>query len=148
MSVLPIAAAVSALALGGVYLALAVRLPLGTVEQPGPGFFPLVISLVILATGLGSAAEVIRRRRPHAPVPRLARRRVAAAAAALFGFCLALPIAGYVASVFVLLLVILRLFGLDRWLAAGGLALVLTAASWYGFGTVLGVPLPGGPWGP
>jgi hypothetical protein len=67
---------------------------------------------------------------------------------ALIGFCLALPLAGYPVSMFALLLVTLRLFGLSRWTVAAAASLALTAASWYVFAAVLGVPLPAGRWQP
>ena len=141
-------AAGAALLLSGLYLVLSLRLPLGTVEEPGPAFFPLLTGLLLLAGGLGLAGEV--RRGHHQPRAGEASspRRAGAVAAVLTGFCVALPLVGYAASIFGLLLVTLRLFGLSRWTAAAAAALALTAASWYVFAAVLGVPLPAGRWRP
>jgi putative tricarboxylic transport membrane protein len=141
-------AAGAALLLSGLYLVLSLRLPLGTVEEPGPAFFPLLTGLLLLAGGLGLAGEVRRGRQKPASVEPRAARRVGVTVMALIGFCLALPLAGYPASMFGLLLVTLRLFGLSRWTAAAAASLALTAASWYVFAAVLGVPLPAGRWRP
>jgi putative tricarboxylic transport membrane protein len=141
-------AAGAALLLSGLYLVLSLRLPLGTVEEPGPAFFPLLTGLLLLAGGLGLAGEVRRGRQKPASVEPRAARRVGVTVMALIGFCLVLPLAGYPASMFGLLLVTLRLFGLSRWTVAAAASLALTAASWYVFAAVLGVPLPAGRWQP
>lgn len=140
--------AAAALLLSGLYLVLSLRLPLGTVEEPGPAFFPLLTGLLMLAGGLGLAGEVGRGRHQPGAGETSSTRRAGAVAAALTGFCLALPLVGYPASVFGLLLVTLRLFGLSRWTVAAAASLALTAASWYLFAAVLGVPLPAGRWQP
>lgn len=140
--------AAAALLLSGLYLVLSLRLPLGRVEEPGPAFFPLLTGLLVLAGGLGLVGEALRGQQKPASVEPRAARRVGVAVIALIGFCLALPFAGYPASMFGLLLVTLRLFGLSRWTVAAAASLILTAVSWWVFASVLAVPLPVGRWQP
>ena len=123
-------------------------MPLGTVEQPGPALFPLVVGLGLAAAGLGYAVEAVRGTAPAAPVARAARARVLAVAGALAASCLALPVLGFVVAVTPPLAVVLALFGLRRPGAAAALALALAAAGWAVFAVALGVPLPRGRWAP
>jgi putative tricarboxylic transport membrane protein len=148
VTVIAVVVALATLALGAGYLALGTRLPLGSLEQPGAAFFPLVTGMLILTAGLAVAAELLRPGAARPALPGVALRRVGATTAALVGFALALPLAGYLPSIFGLLVVVLRVFGLERWSVTLGLALALTAVSWYGFASLLGVPLPRGPWAP
>jgi len=144
----PVLLAAAIVLLAVAYLGLALRMPLGTVEQPGPALFPLVVGLGLAAAGLGYAVEAVRGTAPAAPVARAARARVLAVAGALAASCLALPVLGFVVAVTPPLAVVLALFGLRRPGAAAALALALAAAGWAVFAVALGVPLPRGRWAP
>lgn len=147
MSRLPRAVALAFLAGSALYLVQAARLPLGSVEQPGAGLFPLLVGAFLLAA---SAAHLLQdlRRSPGTPLLPSAEtgRRVMGVVAALGAFCLLLPWLGYGVTALGLLLAILRLFGLARWGMTAAVALVATVASYYLFAVVLGVPLPAGVW--
>lgn len=147
MSRLPRAVAPVFLAGSALYLVQAARLPLGSVEQPGAGLFPLLVGAFLLAA---SAAHLLQdlRRSPGTPLLPSAEtgRRVMGVVAALGAFCLLLPWLGYGVTALGLLLAILRLFGLARWGMTAAVALVATVASYYLFAVVLGVPLPAGVW--
>lgn len=147
MSRLPRAVALAFLAGSALYLVQATRLPLGSVEQPGAGLFPLLVGAFLLAA---SAAHLLQdlRRDPRTPLlpPAETGRRVMGVVAALGAFCLLLPWLGYGVTALGLLLAILRLFGLARWGMTAAAALVATVASYYLFAVVLGVPLPAGVW--
>lgn len=147
MSRLPRAVALAFLAGSALYLVQATRLPLGSVEQPGAGLFPLLVGAFLLAA---SAAHLLQdlRRSPGTPLLPSAEtgRRVMGVVAALGAFCLLLPWLGYGVTALGLLLAILRLFGLARWGMTAAVALVATVASYYLFAVVLGVPLPAGVW--
>lgn len=134
-------------AASGAYLLNGLALPIGTTARPGAGFFPLAIGAFGAVMALVWTVVAFRR----VPVTAAgepgisgdARGRVVATAAALIGFCVLLPWAGYpiAALVFVTLLL--------RWLGAGWRAAVATgvasaAVSYYLFGVVLDVPLPRG----
>lgn len=130
------------------YLVHAVRLPLGSAEQPGPGMFPVLVGTVLLACSTAFLIQGAGRRAVSAGVPPgEAQRRVAGVTGAMVAFCLALPRDGYGLAVLGLLIVLLRLLGARRWTVIVVVALLATAGSYYLFAVMLGVPLPAGPWG-
>lgn len=146
---LPLATALAFLAFSALYLVQAVRLPLGSLEQPGPGLFPILVGAFLVVSGVAFLLQCLRQIPGTFTLPPgEAGRRVTGIAAILAAFCLFLPWFGYSVTAFGLLLAILRLFGLTRWTVAAGVASVATAVSYYLFVAVLGVPLPAGFWSP
>jgi hypothetical protein len=145
----------------GVYLASAWGLPRGTIERPGPGFYPVAVGLFGAAAALTWVVSTLRRPVGAPPVaaaglpapaaaqatPALdhpaARKRVIVTGALLVGFCLALPWIGYPPAAFAFVLLALRGMGAG-WLPALSIGLITAGASYYVFGILLGVPLPGG----
>ena len=141
------AAALLALAASGAYLALALGFPLGTAASPGAGLFPVAVGayLVLVAAALALAAfrhECAVAVTPGAPLSVGARRRVAVTIAALAGFCLALPWAGYPVVAFAFVTALLRRLGGGGWAGAAAAGLLVAGASYYLFAVLLGVPLP------
>jgi hypothetical protein len=122
------------------------KLPLGTLRQPGPSFFPLLLALLLLIFGVvitatGGSAERFRALRwqelPHA---------FGILAACIFS-ALALERLGYRFTVFLVLFCLLKVVEKNSWLLTATFALVLSFGSFYLFYTLLRVPLPIGPWG-
>jgi len=147
MSRFPRAVALAFLAGSALYLVQATRLPLGSVEQPGAGLFPILVGAFLLAVSAAHLLQDLRRSSGTQPLPPAGTgRRVMGVVAALGAFCLLLPWLGYAVAALGLLLAILRLFGLARWGMSAAVALVATVASYYLFAVVLGVPLPAGVW--
>ncbi|HET7875833.1 MAG TPA: tripartite tricarboxylate transporter TctB family protein [Methylomirabilota bacterium] len=143
-----LAAAGCFLAASAFYLFQTAQLPQGSLEQPGPGLFPMLVGVLLLASSVAFGLQELR---PSAgllarPSPETGR-RVAGIVAALAAFCFLLPWLGYGVTALGLLLTLLRLFGLKRWGAVAAAALVATLASYYLFAVILGVPLPAGRWG-
>jgi putative tricarboxylic transport membrane protein len=130
----------------GAYLAGALEFPVGSVARPGPGFFPVGVGVFLC---LAAAALALAVGRP----PRLAptdltpggRVRVATTVLGLIGFCLLLPWAGYPASAFAFVALLLRRLGDAGWPGALVTAASSALVSYYAFGVLLGVPLPRGP---
>ncbi len=121
-------------------------LPMGTYHKPGPGYMPMVLSVILLAM----AALVILTGGSSPPVGSISWTEWRHAIAILGGVsfaALALERLGYRLSV--ALLVAFLLWVIERkgvvvtLLMAAGLAL----GTYYVFGTLLLVPLPLGPWG-
>lgn len=142
-------AALSMLVLSGAYLALALPLPRGVAARPGPGFFPLLVGVVLCVAALAFVVETFRRS-PRTPAPWAAqalpadaRWRVGATSAALVGFCLLLPWLGYPLVTFAFVTLLLRSLG-AAWTTAVISGLASAAASYYLFGVLLSVPLPRG----
>jgi putative tricarboxylic transport membrane protein len=134
------------LAVSGVYLAVSLGLPLGSVAKPGPGFFPVGVGVFLcLAAGaltamLGRGPRLIR----GPGVAADARTRVAATVLGLVGFCLLLPWVGYPVCAFLFVTLLLRRLGDFGWAVVVLTATVAAIATSYVFGVLLGVPLPRG----
>jgi hypothetical protein len=138
---------------GAITAALSLQYPLGTLRAPGSGFFPLALGVLLM--GLAAAHAVrVRREQPKPAVapeakprwPDEATRRVL-----LFMGVVALATAllqplGYVATGFLLMLGLLRVFGV-RWDAAALIAALSAVASYFLFVQWLGIPMPAGPLG-
>lgn len=146
---LPVATALAFLAGSILFLSQAARLPLGTAEQPGPGLFPVLVGAFLLAVGVAFLLQCLREGRAAVLLPAAgACRRVGVIGVALSIFCLLLPWVGYAVTALGLVIVLLRVFGMARWTLTAAVALVATAASYYLFAVILGVPLPAGVWSP
>ena len=138
--------AVAVLVAGLVYLVNAWSLPLGTAARPGAGFYPLAVGVFGAAAILAWLASALRGSPSAAGVGAIAvdaRGRVLATAGLLVGFCVALPWAGYPAAAFLFTGLLLRGLGAG-WTTALTIGAASALVSYYGFGTLLGVPLPRG----
>jgi putative tricarboxylic transport membrane protein len=139
-------------AVGGALIAVALfvtletrRLPVGSVHDPGPGYFPLVLSglvalfgtLLIVSGGDGPALASAGWSRWRQPVAVFATCVVAA---------LALERLGYRLTMTAALLFLLAVVERKGLLVSAVLAVGLAFGSFYLFSTVLRVPLPLGPW--
>jgi hypothetical protein len=127
-----------------VYLLADRRYPLDTLSTPGPGLFPLLAGLALLALA-GWQFAIPDRRPDHAPAavrePSSARAPLAMAGVLVI-YAALLPVVGFMPGSFALVVVSARLMGLRRWWAAATLALGVVLASRVVFVTWLGVPLP------
>jgi putative tricarboxylic transport membrane protein len=138
--------AVAMLAAGLVYLGSAWALPLGTAARPGAGFYPVAVGIFGAASILAWLVITLRGARAAGPaglIPVDARGRVITTAGLLAGFCLVLPWTGYPLAAFLFTGFLLRGLG-SGWAAALVIGAASALASYYGFGTMLGVPLPRG----
>ena len=142
---------VFALLLGsGVYLAQALRLPLGTTARPGPGFYPLavgafacVVALVVVALAFRPSGRAVPAEAAEAePAARL---DVALSVIALAGFCLLLPWLGYPLAALLFVSLQLRQLGAS-WRGALLTGALSAEGSYYLFAILLGVTLPRGFW--
>jgi hypothetical protein len=142
-------------ALGGAaLLALAVfagvsgwHLPFGTLRQPGAGFFPFaltvllaVFALAILVRGAIRAAPDLRAewRDPRA------RRRLAVMAASLLGYVAVVDAVGFVLATFMLVVAMARPVGGRSWPLSLAFAAGTAACAWLLFVRLLRVNLPVG----
>jgi putative tricarboxylic transport membrane protein len=137
----------AALALLGVLVIVESRsLPFGTLRNPGPGFMPVALALVLLAFGVAIAALGAAAPRVSAIGWSEARHAVvilAVCAATTF----ALERLGYRLSMLLALFVLLRLVEGKSLLASAVFAAGMAFGSYFLFDTLLRVPLPRGPLG-
>jgi putative tricarboxylic transport membrane protein len=134
-----------ALALGAAAIFESAKLPLGTVRNPGQGFFPWWISIVIVLLALVLLTQALTPRpsaNQHAP-GRIA--RVTALLLALAAYTFLLDFLGYLFCTFFLVLFMLRAIDLHRWPVALSMALLTALGSYVVFAIWLSVPLPRGP---
>jgi hypothetical protein len=120
--------------------------PVGTLQEPGPGYLPLVLAVFLGALGLLTAVFGFR----SAPLAAMrwpeAKRAVLiliACAAATF----ALERIGYRLTVIALLIFFLGLIERKGPVRVAAVALGFAFASFYVIGDLLHVPLPRSPWG-
>jgi putative tricarboxylic transport membrane protein len=140
-----VAVAALALALGGAAIFESAKLPLGTVRNPGQGFFPWWTSVVIVLLALSLLIQALTSRRsinPEAP-GRIA--KVTALLLVLAMYTFLLDLLGYLICTFLLVLFMLRATNPQRWPVALIMALITAFGSYGVFAIWLSVPLPRGP---
>ena len=134
---------------GILYCVGGLLLPLGTIDTPKGGLFPLMVGVFIVAISISllfrSFKGVQESQEQIETFPKGAdRNRVLAVFISLLIFTLCLKPLGYLISAIGLMAVIVRLFGLRGW-AKIALAAALTGfLSYYLFAVILEVPLPRG----
>jgi hypothetical protein len=131
-------------AAGALFAWQASLLDLGSVELPGPGFFPLVLGAVLVVCAAVIGFDCWRSRRGDAV--ELGHRDVLIAIAALLAVpVLFEPLGAYITlGLFgTVMLVLIARVRLIAAVAAAGLGM---AACWYFFQELLGLQLPVGPW--
>jgi len=134
---------------GILYFISSLLLPMGTIEAPKGGLFPLIVAVFIMAISISLLFRSLKGGAEGGdqiePFPKGAdRNRVLAGFVSLLIFALCLKDLGYLISAIGLMAVIMRLFGLRGW-AKIALAAALTGfLSYYLFAVILEVPLPRG----
>lgn len=124
------------------------RYPRGTAGQPGPGLFPVLVSVLLLVSSVGLTVEAVRDS-PRPAVgrpPAAARWRLVATLTAAVGYVMLLPILGHRVAGALAVLAILRVMRMQSWVVSAVLAVSLAVGSHYLFVVLLGVPLPPGVW--
>jgi hypothetical protein len=120
--------------------------PLGTLQEPGPGYTPLLIVVFLGVTGLliavkGASAQPLNEVRwPEA-------KRAALILVACAFATSALEHLGYRLTIAALLVFFLGVMERKKPLIVAVVAIGFALLSYYLIGTLLRVPLPPGPWG-
>lgn len=143
------------LAVGLVYEIMALNMPQGSLSYPGPGLFPIIIGIFLIATALGCLLQEIlfRKRGADLSASPLTNQDSAAPGgrnvkktfqlmALMIGYTLTLKPLGFLISICAFLVVAIRIFGYHRWLPALTMAAVIAGISYVSFVLWLKVPLP------
>ena len=140
------------LAVGLGYEFMALKMPRGSMAQPGPGFFPIVVGVFWIATALGCLLQDIRNRKtddPHqdAPAPGEAASvsrfgKTFQLTALMTAYILALTPFGFPVAICIFLAVSTRIFGSRNWGVALVIAAIITTLTYLTFIVWLKVPLP------
>ena len=131
------------------YETMALWMPQGSLKFPGPGYYPKLVGMFLIATALGCLIQAAVARRSARPVkpqakapPRPMVGKTVALLGLLLGYAFLLTPLGFPISICVFLLAAIRVFGYRRWTIVVLLALGLTVVSYVTFITWLKVPLP------
>jgi putative tricarboxylic transport membrane protein len=128
----------------GAYFALqGFGMKLGTISNPGTGFMPFLIGLVLIAFCILSAIPLVislRSESERLPIGRL--RDPAIVVVAMVAYALTLERAGFIVSTVILILLLARFVGRTTFVRAALLAVLATLFCHVVFGAWLGVRLP------
>jgi putative tricarboxylic transport membrane protein len=143
------------LAVGLVYGIMALNMPRGGLSYPGPGLFPLIVGLFLVATALGCLLQEVLPRKggggqPASPLPdrdsaappRRNVQKTFQLMALMIGYTLMLKTLGFPVCICAFLVVAIRIFGYRRWVPALAMAAVIAGISYVTFVLWLKVPLP------
>ena len=120
-------------------------LKLGTLNRPGPGFFPFWGGVVLAVLSLLLLASAVRKRAGLA-LPALGSTKLLVVTAALLGYVVLLEPLGFVTVTFLFLLLLLRLEG-RGWVPSAVTAVLGTLGAFALFQLWLKTQLPRGPLG-
>ena len=143
-------ASLAVLAFGGVLMVGALRMDLGSPNQPGPGFLPLGAAGLLVALSLALAISSFRRRalsNATAPSAKGGSTKPIIVVASLATYCALLPLAGYILAPLALMSALFLVAEPGRWLAALAKAALSTAVTWLLFEKLLMIQFPAGPFG-
>lgn len=143
------------LAVGVIYEVMALNMPRGSLAYPGPGLFPTVIGMFLIATALGCLIQEIVPRKggeepsvpflPHEASADMGKRDVGKTfqlMALMIGYILVLKPLGFPLAICAFLAVAIRIFGYRRWLPTLAMSAVIAVISYVSFVLWLKVPLP------
>ncbi|MER5625210.1 tripartite tricarboxylate transporter TctB family protein [Streptosporangium sp. NPDC002544] len=121
-------------------MAYALSLPLGGLQQPGAGMWPLAVSVVMALAALGL---LVGERDDGDYEPLTRRTWIIVAGFGLMGaFIVIFSIAGLTLASFLMCLVWLRFMAEYRWRTSLVLSIALTAIAVLTFSVMLGIPMP------
>ncbi|MBU2053990.1 MAG: tripartite tricarboxylate transporter TctB family protein [Proteobacteria bacterium] len=137
---------ITALILSLLYLVGAFGYPRGTMDQPGPGLYPIFVGILLVIASIGSiVTDLVKPAQGELEIPKgkdLGRLLIVAGAAAAYVFLL--PYAGHLLSAIMLVFIVLHTMGLTSWPMKIGVTIVIALGSYYLFDILLMVPLPRG----
>lgn len=138
------------MALAGLTLEEASRLPFGTLRTPQSGFWPLILGVVLSFLSLIHFGGTIKKRAekgtPFWAEPG-AWKKVGSVVASLVGFAFLFELLGYLIAVFLLIGFLLRIVKPSKWWLVFVVASLSSVLSYLIFGSLLSTPLPKGIFG-
>ncbi|GAB3807525.1 tripartite tricarboxylate transporter TctB family protein [Micromonospora zhanjiangensis] len=126
--------------LGLVTIWLAKGLGFGTLTEPGPGLWPMLVAVLLVFAGVAIMLGVRRAKDTEAFTRGTTVVVIAAASLAVYAFLFELV--GFEIPTVLLLVLWLKFFGREGWRSTAVVSVVTTAAVYGLFIIALGVPLP------
>ena len=137
-------------ACGGAIVLGSLRLPLGGPQNPGPGFLPLLVGVLLLALSVALLVRSARSREKKKTGPTAAssrRFKLVATTGALFLFAFAFPHLGFLITTIPLMIFLPRVIGELSWKVSLAIGFLTSLAMYALFKVWLKVQFPVGPWG-
>lgn len=141
------AAAIGLLLLAGFIGFESRRLSFGTFRVPHTGFYPKILTGLLLLLAFACLVQTLRDKTIQRPTEKILAEgwiRIGATLATLVGFAVVLEWLGFLLSTFVLMVLLLRAIEAPKWPRVIAVALATAALSYGLFAWLLGVPLPAG----
>ena len=135
-----------ALTLSIFYFIGALGYPMGTMEQPGPGRYPLFVGALLIIASIGSlVTNLLKPVKGELQLPKgRDLGRVLAVIAGTVAYAVLLPYAGHLVASVVTVFVVLQAMGLSPWPLRIGFTVLIALGSYCLFDMILNVPLPKG----
>ncbi len=134
------------MALSIVYLVKAFHFPMGAMNKPGPGTFPIFAGSLLLIGSIGALMQTLVKT-PEGKVEWPRGRelwRVLALATAALVYAYGVEFLGHIIGAMIVVFTCLQAMGMRSWLWKIVTSLLLAVGSYLLFGTVLSSPLPAG----
>jgi putative tricarboxylic transport membrane protein len=127
-----------------------IKYPLGTIDNPGPGFLPLLLGITMAVMTIALAVRVWKNgpaKVHHTFWPEKGGlSKVSLAFLTVLLFTALLEITGYMINIFFLFLILLRPIGRQKWIWSISISVGATLVSYLLFDRWLMIPLPRGIW--
>lgn len=126
----------------------ATRLGFGSKSEIGSGFFPFIVGIVLMATGIVSGTSTVRRggsqTGQESQLAKNSIRRVVSTVMVYIVWLLITPFLGYVPTTFLVSIALAKTMGLKKWVWPIGLSLAITLSLYLLFDILFYVDLPRG----
>lgn len=128
------------------YLGMSLQLPLGRMDQPGAGVFPIIVGTLMVLISLVTVWEGWQLEKAETiEWPAGAdRKRLLCLVGLMVGYVVALPWLGQIISATLFCLLLMRVLSNLGWLRIGMYSLIMSAALYWVFVVLLNVPMPRG----
>lgn len=127
-----------------------IKFPLGTIDNPGPGFFPLLLgfAMAVMAFALAVRAWLKVTAKVHHPFWPVKEGffKVSLTFIVILLFTSLLEFTGYMINIFFLFLILLRPIGQQKWSWSISISVGAVLVSYLVFDKWLMIPLPRGIW--
>jgi putative tricarboxylic transport membrane protein len=138
------------IASGALIILGSLRLPLGGPQNPGPGFLPFLVGVLMLILSVALLVRSVhfkggKRTEPAAVSSKSF--KLIGTAAALFLFAFAFPHLGFLITTIPLMIFLSRVIGELNWRVSLAIGFLTSLAMYALFKTWLKVQFPVGPWG-
>jgi hypothetical protein len=128
--------------LGGTAAWLSFGLNTGSLTDPGPGLWPLIVAGLLVVSGIGIIAVAAKAQQSDTEAFTRGTIAVLAAAGALAVYASLYEVVGFEVPTVLLMFAWLRFLSREKWLTSAVVAVATTAAGYAVFILGLGVPLP------